>query len=96
MRLAPTFELSFETRLELEKLLRRRSTPMRVVQLNRIMLLAAGRMQNKHIAEQLSAAPAWFGARCAESFKVSNNPHIGEKLYAIVGLYLDPPEHAPV
>jgi transposase len=31
-----------------------------------------------------------------ESFKVSNDPHFAEKLEAIVGLYLKPPEHALV
>src|ERR1035441_7324936 len=31
-----------------------------------------------------------------ESFKVSNDPHFAEKLDAIVGLYLNPPEHALV
>ncbi len=31
-----------------------------------------------------------------ESFKVSNDPHFVEKLEAIVGLYLHPPEHAIV
>jgi len=31
-----------------------------------------------------------------ESFKVSNDPQFAEKLEAIVGLYLDPPEHALV
>jgi transposase len=31
-----------------------------------------------------------------ETFKVSNDPHFAEKLEAIVGLYLNPPEHALV
>ena len=31
-----------------------------------------------------------------ESFKLSNDPHFVDKLEAIVGLYLDPPEHALV
>lgn len=31
-----------------------------------------------------------------ESFKVSNDPQFAEKLEAIVGLYLNPPEHALV
>jgi transposase len=31
-----------------------------------------------------------------ETFKLSNNPHFVEKLEEIVGLYLDPPEHALV
>src|SRR6266446_8888147 len=32
----------------------------------------------------------------ARTFKVSNDPHFAEKLEAIVGLYLNPPEHAMV
>ena len=32
----------------------------------------------------------------SESFKVSNDPHFAEKLEAVVGLYLSPPEHAIV
>ncbi len=31
-----------------------------------------------------------------ESFKVCNDPHFAQKLEAIVGLYLNPPEHALV
>src|SRR3954462_6787349 len=31
-----------------------------------------------------------------ESFKITNDPHFAEKLEAIVGLYLNPPEHALV
>ena len=31
-----------------------------------------------------------------ESFKLSNDPRFIDKLEAIVGLYLDPPEHALV
>ena len=31
-----------------------------------------------------------------ESFKVSNDPNFADKLEAIVGLYLNPPEHALV
>ena len=31
-----------------------------------------------------------------DSFKVSNDPHFADKLEAIVGLYLNPPEHALV
>lgn len=31
-----------------------------------------------------------------ETFKVSRDPHFAEKLEAIVGLYLNPPEHALV
>src|SRR5262244_2701237 len=32
----------------------------------------------------------------SRTFKVSNHPHLAEKLEAIVGLYLHPPEHAMV
>ncbi len=32
----------------------------------------------------------------ARSFKLSNDPHFAEKLEAIIGLYLNPPEHAIV
>ena len=31
-----------------------------------------------------------------ETFKISKDPRFAEKLEAIVGLYLNPPEHAPV
>lgn len=31
-----------------------------------------------------------------ETFKISNDPHFADKLEAIVGLYLNPPEHALV
>jgi len=30
------------------------------------------------------------------TFKISNDPHFAEKLHAIVGLYLNPPQHAIV
>ena len=172
MRVAPAIELSSEARLELEKLSRRRTTPVRVVQRSRIVLLAADGVQNKRIAEQLGVAPRmaalwrsrflqlgvpglmkdaprpgrtpaiqpdrvaeviarttqsspdgathWSRSRMAremgisdssvgriwrahglkphrvESFKVSNDPKFAEKLDAIVGLYLNPPEHALV
>jgi transposase len=172
MRVAPAIELSSETRLELEKLSRRRTTPVRLAQRSRIVLLAASGMQNKQIAQQLKVAPRmaalwrgrflemgvaglmkdaprpgrtpailpdrvadviakttqskpagathWSRSRMAletgisdssigriwrthglkphriESFKVSNDPHFAEKLDAIVGLYLNPPEHALV
>jgi hypothetical protein len=29
-----------------------------------------------------------------ETFKVSTDPHFAEKLEAVIGLYLNPPEHA--
>jgi transposase len=172
MRVAPAIELSSAARLELEKLSRRRTTPVRVVLRSRIVLLAADGMQDKQIAQHLDVAPRmaalwrgrflqlgvaglrkdaprpgrtpailpervaeviarttqskpagathWSRSRMAretgisdssvgriwrahglkphrvESFKVSNDPHFAEKLEAIVGLYLNPPEHALV
>ena len=172
MRVAPVIELSSEARLELERLSRRRTTPVRLVQRSRIVLLAADGMQDKQIAERLGVAPRmaalwrsrflrlgvtglmkdaprpgrtpaiaqdkvaeviarttqsnpdgathWSRSRMAremgisdssvgriwrahglkphrvESFKVSNDPNFAEKLDAIVGLYLNPPEHALV
>ena len=172
MRVAPAIELSSVARLELEKLSRRRTTPVRVAQRSRIILLAADGLQDKQIAERIDVAPRmaalWrsrfieLGCRgsdegCAprradagdsaamaaqviakttqskpagathwsrstmaremgisessvgriwrahglkphrvESFKVSNDPQFAEKLEAIVGLYLNPPEHALV
>jgi transposase len=172
MRVAPTIELTSAARLELEKLSRRRTTGVRVMQRSRIILLAAEGVQNKEIAERVGVAPRmvalWRGrfiqlgvegllkdaprpgrtpeispdivaqvvasttqskpagathwsrssmARAMgisessvgriwrahglkphriESFKVSNDPHFAQKLEAIVGLYLNPPEHALV
>ncbi len=172
MRVAPAIELVPAVRMELEKLSRRRTTPVRVVQRSRIVLLAADGMQNKEIAQHLSVAPRmvalwrgrfidlgieglmkdaprpgrtpeissrivaevvarttqskpagathWSRSRMAremgisessvgriwrahglkphsiDTFKVSNDPHFAEKLEAIVGLYLNPPEHALV
>ncbi len=172
MRVAPAIELLPAVRMELEKLSRRRTTPLRVVQRSRIVLLAAEGMQNKEIAQRLAVAPRmaalwrgrfiklgieglvkdaprpgrtseispdivaqlvakttqskpagathWSRSRMAremgisessvgriwrlhglkphriDSFKVSNDPHFAEKLEAIVGLYLNPPEHALV
>jgi transposase len=172
MRVAPEIHLSTEARAELQSLVRRRTTPLRVVERCRIVLLAADGFQDKQIAERLSVTPgmAWrwrsrflaLGlvglvkdaprpgrtptisaekisevvakttqstplnatqwsrstmARVAgvsessvgriwrahglkphrmESFKVSNDPEFAAKLEDIVGLYLNPPEHALV
>src|SRR3954468_23618074 len=172
MRVAPPIELSPESRLQLERLSRRRTTPVRVAQRSRIILLAAEGLENKQIAERMSVAPRmvalWRGrfidlgveglmkdaprrgrtpsisaamtARVVakttqskpagathwsrsmmaremgisessvgriwrahglkphriESFKVSNDPEFADKLEAIVGFYLNPPEHALV
>lgn len=172
MRVAPAIELSSSARTELEKLMRRRTTPLRVAERCRIVLLAAEGLQDKQIAERMHVVPRmaalWRGrfielgvdgllkdaprsgrkptitaekvaevvarttqskpeagthwsrstmAREAgisdssvgriwrahglkphrvESFKISNDPNFAEKLEDIVGLYLNPPEHALV
>lgn len=172
MRVAPAIHLSSEARAELHKLLRRRTTPVRVAERCRIVLLAAEGLQDKQIAERLSIAPLmasrwrsrflaqgvaglvkdapragrtptitaekiaeivakttqaapvnstqWSRSTMAhlagvsessvgriwrahglkphrvETFKISNDPEFAAKLADIVGLYLDPPEHALV
>ena len=57
MRIAPVIELTSLSRLQLEKLARRRTTPVRVVQRSRIVLLAGEGMQDREIAERLGVAP---------------------------------------
>src|SRR5208337_2234127 len=57
MRVAAAIALSVETRLRLEKLVRGRSTPVRIVQRSRIVLLAGDGLQNKRIAERMEVAP---------------------------------------
>jgi transposase len=172
MRVASAISLPIETRRRLEKQLRGRSTPVRVAQRSRIVLLAADGLQNKQIAAQMGVAPRmvalWRGRFMAlgvngllkdaprpgrtpaisativseviakttqstpanathwsrstmaramsisastvgriwrvnglkphrvDTFKVSNDPNFADKLKAIVGLYLNPPEHALV
>jgi len=172
MRVASAIALPMETRHRLEKQMRGRSTPVRVAQRSRIVLLAAGGLQNKQIAAQMGVAPRmvalWRGRFIAQdiegllkdaprpgrtptisativsaviakttqstpanathwsrstmarvmnisdstvgriwranglkphrvdTFKVSNDPNFADKLEAIVGLYLNPPEHALV
>src|ERR1035438_4515497 len=172
MRVASAIALPIETRRRLEKQMRGRSTPVRVAQRSRIVLLAADGLQNKRIAAQMGVTPRmvalWRGrfialgvdgllkdaprpgrtpaisativseviakttqstptnathwsrstmARAmsisdstvgriwranglkphrADTFKVSNDPEFADKLEAIVGLYLNPPEHALV
>jgi transposase len=172
MRVAPAINLSSATRTELEKIMRRRTTPLRVTERCRIVLLAAEGLQDKQISERMHVAPRmaslWrgryielgvdsllkdaprsgrkptiSGAKVAqviakttqskpaaathwsrstmareagisdssvgriwrahglkphrvESFKVSNDPDFARKLDDIVGLYLNPPEHALV
>ena len=172
MRVAPAVELSSAGRAELEKLMRRRTTPLRVAERCRIVLLAAEGLQDKQIAERMQVAPRmaalwrsrfiqlgvdglrkdaprsgrkptihaekvaqviakttqskpatathWSRSTMGravgisdssvgriwrahglkphrvESFKISNDPEFAEKLEDIVGLYLNPPEHALV
>jgi hypothetical protein len=47
MRVAPAIHLSSESRAELHKLLRRRTTPVRVAERCRVVLLAAEGLQDK-------------------------------------------------
>ena len=172
MRVAQAIHLSSAAQAELHKLLRRRTTPVRVAERCRIVLLAAEGLQDKQIAERISVAPLmasrwrsrflahgvaglvtdaprpgrtptitaekvaeivakttqtkpanatqWSRSTMArlagisessvgriwrthglkphrvESFKISNDPEFAVKLEDIVGLYLDPPEHALV
>lgn len=172
MRVAAAVDLNSEQRAELQKLVRRRTTPVRVVERCRIVLLAGDGMQDVQIARQLEVAPRmaarwrarflrlgveglmhdaprpgrrptisaktvaavvrkttqstpvnatqWSRSTMAgavgisessvgriwrahglkphrvESFKISNDPQFAEKLEDIVGLYLNPPEHALV
>jgi len=49
MRVASAISLSEETRLRLEKLARGRSTPVRIVQRSRIVLLAGDGLQNSRL-----------------------------------------------
>jgi transposase len=172
MRVASAIALPIEIRRQLEKQMRGRSTPVRVAQRSRIVLLAADGLQNKQIAAKMGVAPRmaalWRGRFTAlgidgllkdaprpgrtpkisaatvsevtakttqstpanathwsrstmaramnisdstvgriwranglkpyrvDTFKVSNDPNFANKLEAIVGLYLNPPEHALV
>jgi transposase len=172
MRVASAIALPIETRRQLEKQMRGRSTPVRVAQRSRIVLLAGDGLQNKQIAAQMGVTPRmvalWRGRFIAlgidgllkdaprpgrtpaisativsaviakttqstpanathwsrstmaramsisdstvgriwrayglkphrvDTFKVSNDPQFADKLEAIVGLYLNPPEHALV
>lgn len=172
MRVAPAIHLSAGAQDELQRLVRRRTTPVRVAERCRIVLLAAAGLQDKQIAERLSVSPLmasrwrnrflaqgvagllkdaprpgrmptissakvadiiakttqstpanatqWSRSTMAreagisessvgriwrvhglkphrvDSFKISNDPQFATKLEDIVGLYLDPPEHALV
>lgn len=57
MRVAPAIHLSTNARAELQSLVRRRTTPVRVVERCRIALLAADGLQDKQIAARMSVAP---------------------------------------
>src|ERR1035437_7222859 len=57
MRVAAAIALSDETRFRLEKLARGRSTPGRIAQRSRIVLLAGDGLRNKQIAERMDVAP---------------------------------------
>jgi DNA-binding CsgD family transcriptional regulator len=64
MRVAPTVILDSTSRIELERLSRKRSLAARVVVRSRIILLAADGLQNRQIAAELGmstrmAAVAW-------------------------------------
>ncbi len=172
MRIAPTVELSEEERQMLVRWSRGRSTPFRLMQRARIVLLAACGKQNKEIAKTLGVMERTVGRwrkrfaqhgldgirkdlprggrkptarlnheqeiirkttqerpenvthwssrllanalgispsmvlrvwranglkpHLVKTFKVSNDPHFEEKLLDVVGLYLNPPEHALV
>lgn len=172
MRIAPKIELSEKEEQTLTKWSRGRSTPARLIQRAKIVLLAAQGHQNKDIAKALGVMERTVGrwrSRFAEgrlaaiekdlprggrhaterqkyeaaiikkvqeekpenathwttrdladavgtsqnlvfrvlranglkphlvkTFKISNDPHFEEKLRDVVGLYLNPPEHALV
>jgi len=49
MRVVPAIALTPEVQLELEKLARRRTTPVRVAQRSHIVLLAESGLENKQI-----------------------------------------------
>ena len=57
MRVAPAIDLSLEARTELQRLVRRRTTPVRVAERRRIVLLAAEGLQNKQIAARMAVVP---------------------------------------
>jgi len=53
-----------------------------------------GRYQRSQRAAHLAGSRV--ETACVEAFKISNDPAFAEKLEDIVGLYLNPPEHALV
>ena len=67
MRVAKPIVLEAEIRRKLEQQARGRSTPVRVAQRSRIVLLAADGLQNEQIAAQMETAPRTV-ARWRERF----------------------------
>jgi hypothetical protein len=61
MRVAPAIHLSTEARAELQNLVRRRTTPVSVVERCRIVLLAAARTEGENDSSRHSGRP--FGYR---------------------------------
>ena len=57
MRVTAEIDLDEETQTALHRILRRRTTPVRVAGLCRIVLLSAEPLPDKRIAERLSVAP---------------------------------------
>src|SRR5205085_358217 len=90
---------------QLESLARSGTTPQRVAQKCRVILLAQEGMSNHSIAKQLRVSRmmvhrVWqrfdIQPHRVEKFKLSNDPQFEEKVRDIAGLYLDPPERALV
>ena len=80
MRVAPAIHLSTEARSQLHTLVRRRTTPVRVTERCRIVLLAADGLQDKQIAERMGVTPLMASrwrrrcARIAEGY-AATGPH---------------------
>src|SRR5215469_12231031 len=81
------------------------STPQGVALRASVILMAADGVPNRTIAKTLGVSPdtvnrIWRAHELqphrVTSFKLSNDPRFVEKLTDVVGLYLNPPEHAIV
>ena len=95
--------LDAEEKNQLLSVARSRSLPHGVVQRARIVLACAEGEPNAAIAERTgvskSTVQRWFdlfGVQPHRHFKLSNDPFFVEKVRDIVGLYLNPPDHAVV
>src|SRR6266852_4261191 len=101
MRIARPITLTVKDRTTLEQQARARALPARVVERSRIVLLAADGKQDVEIADQLGISAKKAG-RWRQRFLDVGLSAIGQdaprsgRLEAIVGLYLNPPEHALV